>query len=79
MLKLCRKCGEHKDLTEFRWLNIQKRYLSQCKDCEREYGRGRYLEQNGDTRQRDIAIIIKICKKHGTGIIQDAINRLEQE
>lgn len=56
MMKMCSYCRCTKDINEFRYLKKQHRYMSYCKQCEKEYDRAyqkvRYankkLKENGE-------------------------------
>lgn len=60
--KICSKCGEEKDINEFRKNKYNKNdgYRLECKDCSKKYLRENY-EKNKELKK--IVIETKICSK----------------
>lgn len=74
MSKKCSQCGEWKPITEYRFLPKQARFMSECKACERD--RRRLMPSRKENRELAVDIVVKLCKRHGTGILSAAVDRL---
>ena len=52
-MKICSKCGEDKELSEFGIKNKEKeQYQSYCKSCARDYGRSHYSSNSDRYKAR---------------------------
>lgn len=80
--RICTRCNMEKPESAFRFLHQKGRYLSQCKQCEkdrsREY-RQRTQPHIAQGRARAVATVARLMRRYDTLIIADAINVLMED
>ena len=79
--KKCSKCGEEKQLDQFRWLPHQHRYMAACHQCElasaREYNkRHRARVTPADKVKNKVYRLIQL---HGAGTIAKYLQQYMEE
>lgn len=72
--KKCTKCNFVKPIESFRFLKASNRFMSECKECERERQRGNKKPTRRDLAVREVAVL---CSMFGTDILKDAVDYLE--
>lgn len=64
MVKQCSKCGEIKNVRDFRYMSKQRRYCAYCRQCEIRYTK----EFRAKTHKQNI---LKQLKKNWTELCED--------
>lgn len=77
IVKKCNKCGLTKPLSYFRFLNKQKRPMSECKACEKR--RKNAIPPIVRDRNYAVQTVVKLCKRYDTGILAEAVDMLVKE
>lgn len=74
LVKKCSSCRVVKSRDSFRFLPMQGRFMSECKQCERE--RRKNTPSRKESRELAVSVVVKLCRRYGTGILSDAVDEL---